>query len=148
MVEDYTVDSLISFNEGDDKESPERVIMESDFVRAFEDLLYKRIPGNFLVIEADGRYIHFWIDDLYGEVYSEAAGNEQLPEIYHLGRDQNAAMNLLGFESPGKLSPNYIRKWGSPEYFSPSVAASTALQVLREIYGASDNDITIIRGKD
>ncbi len=148
MAEDYSIDSLIDLDGDGEKPSRKSDTLAAELTEALQDLANRRLQGNFLLVESDGRYVQFWIDEICGEIYSEAVGNQDLPEIYQLGPDQDAAMNLLGFKSPDKVSLYYLRKWGKPEYFSPAVASSTALQVMREIYRiGSDEDILIIRGK-
>ncbi|HEY4751862.1 MAG TPA: hypothetical protein VIH37_01165 [Candidatus Limnocylindrales bacterium] len=84
-------------------------------------------------------YVQFAQGGLLG-FRAEAAGNHWLPPGHGLGPDQEERLAALGWQRPGPASQgrNWVREWQEPVPFAE--VAGSAVQTLREVYGATSTD--------
>jgi hypothetical protein len=117
---------------------------------AFEARLATALAGmehaTYLIVSLAGElpagasaYVQFAQGGLLG-FRAEAAGNHWLPPSHGLGPEQEERLAALGWRRPGPASQgrNWVREWQEPVPFA-EVAAS-AVQTLREVYGATSTD--------
>jgi hypothetical protein len=147
-LKDYSDDSLINIKGGNDKSI---AAYKDELTRYIQDLIRDPIDGDFLIIEADGRYIQFIYDENTEEIFCEAVSNEFLSPEQRISEERIGLLRAFGFKDPGVgafVSPNFSRSWGRAEFLYPAHVASTVIQIFQDIYGCSlENGLSIKKGR-